>query len=102
MNRMARGGAGHWEMKRPKYVSPQITVGIVIEPCKHYAEEGVTSLRSFNVAPGGLSGVSPLHALSPPHHCRHKDPGMAEMADSGVSSLFKLQGFESSSERVGH
>ncbi|WP_019567795.1 restriction endonuclease subunit S [Thioalkalivibrio sp. ALMg13-2] len=45
----------HWEVHRLKYVSPEITVGIVVEPSKYYVDEGVPALRSVNVKPGGVS-----------------------------------------------
>lgn len=41
-----------WDVKRLKHVSPQITVGIVVEPSKYYVEEGVPALRSLNVEQG--------------------------------------------------
>jgi type I restriction enzyme S subunit len=44
----------HWEVKRLKFVSPQVTVGIVVEPSKYYVDEGVPALRSLNVAPGAI------------------------------------------------
>lgn len=54
----------HWEVKRLKYISPHITVGIVVEPSKYYADEGVPALRSLNVRPhrlveGDLVFISP-------------------------------------------
>lgn len=45
----------HWEVKRLKYVTPQVTVGIVINPSSHYVESGVPALRSLNVRPGELT-----------------------------------------------
>jgi type I restriction enzyme S subunit len=39
----------HWEVKKLKHVSPELTVGIVVEPSRLYAEEGVPALRSLNV-----------------------------------------------------
>lgn len=46
----------HWEVTRLKFVSPQITVGIVIEPSKYYCDEGgVPALRSLNLRPGTVS-----------------------------------------------
>lgn len=45
----------HWEVKRLKFVSPQITVGIVVEPSKYYVDEGVPALRSLNVSPGRVT-----------------------------------------------
>jgi len=45
----------HWEVKKLKQVSPQLTVGIVVEPSKFYSREGVPALRSLNVRPGAIS-----------------------------------------------
>jgi type I restriction enzyme S subunit len=42
----------HWGVARLRYVSPQITVGIVVEPSKYYVDEGVPALRSLNIRPG--------------------------------------------------
>jgi type I restriction enzyme S subunit len=39
----------HWEIRRLKFVSPHITVGIVVEPSKYYESEGIPCLRSLNV-----------------------------------------------------
>jgi type I restriction enzyme S subunit len=39
----------HWEAKRLKYVSPKVTVGIVVTPAAYYVEAGVTALRGFNI-----------------------------------------------------
>ena len=44
----------HWGVKMLKYLSPQITVGIVVEPSKHYVTEGVPALRSLNVTGDGI------------------------------------------------
>ncbi|MEA5391156.1 restriction endonuclease subunit S [Cyanobium gracile UHCC 0139] len=44
----------HWEIKKLKYVSPQITVGIVVEPSKYYVDDGVPALRSLNVSQGKI------------------------------------------------
>ncbi|SPK72680.1 Restriction modification system DNA specificity domain protein [Cupriavidus taiwanensis] len=44
----------HWEVKRLKRVSPQITVGIVVEPSKYYVEDGIPALRSLNVKSGKI------------------------------------------------
>lgn len=45
----------HWELRRLKAISPQITVGIVVEPSKYYCDEGVPALRSLNVEPGRVN-----------------------------------------------
>ena len=42
----------HWSVRRLKYISPEITVGIVVEPSKYYVNEGVPALRSLNVSAG--------------------------------------------------
>ena len=42
----------HWEVKSLKKVSPEISVGIVVEPSKYYESVGVPALRSLNVQPG--------------------------------------------------
>ncbi|MDT8880728.1 hypothetical protein RSO68_14725 [Halomonas saccharevitans] len=45
----------HWEVLRLKRISPEITVGIVVEPSKYYVDDGVPALRSLNVRPGEIS-----------------------------------------------
>lgn len=44
----------HWEIKKLKHVSPQVTVGIVVEPSKYYVRDGVPALRSLNVKQGEI------------------------------------------------
>jgi type I restriction enzyme S subunit len=44
----------HWHVQRLKYISPQVTVGIVVEPSKLYVVEGVPALRSLNVVPDAI------------------------------------------------
>jgi type I restriction enzyme S subunit len=44
----------HWTPKRLRYISPHITVGIVVEPSKYYEDEGIPCLRSLNVRPNAL------------------------------------------------
>jgi type I restriction enzyme S subunit len=44
----------HWEVLKLKHVSPEITVGIVVEPSKYYCETGVPALRSLNVKSGSI------------------------------------------------
>ncbi len=44
----------HWEVKRLKHITPQLTVGIVVEPSKYYTDEGVPALRSLNVRQGRI------------------------------------------------
>lgn len=45
----------HWEAKRLKFTSPEITVGIVVTPAKYYENAGVPCLRSLNVREKGLT-----------------------------------------------
>lgn len=42
----------HWEVKRLKYVSPEITVGVVVNPSSYFADSGVPMLLGNNVLPG--------------------------------------------------
>jgi type I restriction enzyme S subunit len=41
----------HWEVKRLKYISPKVSVGIVVTPAAFYADEGVLAIRGLNVKP---------------------------------------------------
>jgi type I restriction enzyme S subunit len=43
-----------WQPSPLKRVSPEITVGIVVEPSKYYRDEGVPALRSLNIHPGEI------------------------------------------------
>jgi type I restriction enzyme S subunit len=45
----------HWEAKRLKYLTSQVTVGIVVTPSKYYVESGVPCLRSLNVREGEIT-----------------------------------------------
>lgn len=45
----------HWTVRRLKFVSPHVTVGIVVEPSKYYVDEGIPALRSLNVKPHRLT-----------------------------------------------
>lgn len=44
----------NWAVNRLKHLTPQITVGVVVEPSKHYVDDGVPALRSLNVQPGKI------------------------------------------------
>jgi type I restriction enzyme S subunit len=45
----------HWDIMRLKWISPEITVGIVVEPSKYYVQDrGVPALRSLNIRPGQI------------------------------------------------
>lgn len=41
----------HWDVTRLRFISPSITVGIVVTPSKYYVEEGVPCPRGLNVRP---------------------------------------------------
>lgn len=45
----------HWQSRRLKFLSPEITVGIVVTPAKYYESSGVPCLRSLSVQEDGLS-----------------------------------------------
>ena len=42
----------HWEVKRLKYVSPEITVGVVVNPSSYFVDQGIPMLLGNNVLPG--------------------------------------------------
>jgi type I restriction enzyme S subunit len=44
----------HWQVKRLKFVTPHVTVGIVVNPSSYYVDFGVPCLRSLNVEAGEL------------------------------------------------
>lgn len=44
----------HWPVVRLKNAVPHVTVGIVVEPSRHYVDEGVPALRSLNVSGGEI------------------------------------------------
>lgn len=54
----------HWELKRLKFISPEITVGIVVTPAKYYEDSGVPCLRSLNVKETGLTNADLVY-ISP-------------------------------------
>jgi type I restriction enzyme S subunit len=45
----------HWEVTKLKHISPQITVGIVIQPARLYVPRGVPALRSLNISSGSIT-----------------------------------------------
>ena len=44
----------HWEVKQLKYITPKVSVGIVVTPASWYAEEGILALRGLNIRPMGF------------------------------------------------
>lgn len=57
----------HWELKKLKHVSPQVTVGIVVEPAKYYVDQGVPALRSINIRQGRINSENLVY-ISPEAH----------------------------------
>jgi type I restriction enzyme S subunit len=44
----------HWEVKKLKYLTPKVSVGIVVTPANWYADEGILALRGLNIRPMGF------------------------------------------------
>ena len=47
----------HWELKKLKYLVPEVTVGIVIQPAKLYTPSGIPCLRALNIAGGWIDSA---------------------------------------------
>lgn len=62
----------HWEVRRLKQMVPSVTVGIVVEPSKHYAEFGIPALRSLNVRPGRIDLDNIVHITDEGHRFHSK------------------------------
>jgi type I restriction enzyme S subunit len=45
----------HWDMKRLKHVSPEITVGIVVNPSQYISDEGLPFLYGGDVSEGHIN-----------------------------------------------
>jgi len=60
----------HWDLKRLKFVSPKVTVGIVVTPAAYYADEGVLAIRGLNVRPMGFD-FTETRSLSEDGHFLH-------------------------------
>lgn len=50
-----------WEVRRLKYITPEITVGIVVNPSSYYENEGILCLRSLNISDGQLDLTNPVY-----------------------------------------
>lgn len=66
-----------WEVVALKRLTPEVTVGIVVEPSKFYAEEGIPALRSLNIKPGQI-GADNLVFISPEANELHKKSQLQE------------------------
>ena len=62
----------HWEVKRLRFISPHITVGIVVEPSKYYEDQGVPCLRSLNVQPNALNDRNLVYISRESNHLLSK------------------------------
>ncbi|MYF57584.1 MAG: restriction endonuclease subunit S [Gammaproteobacteria bacterium] len=60
----------HWQVKPLKYISPRISVGIVVTPAAYYSDEGVLAIRGLNVRPMGFD-FSDSRTISEEGHKLH-------------------------------
>ncbi|NNE61808.1 MAG: restriction endonuclease subunit S [Woeseia sp.] len=44
----------HWTLPKLKYLSPQVTVGIVVTPAAYYVSDGISAIRATNIRPMNL------------------------------------------------
>jgi type I restriction enzyme S subunit len=44
----------HWQVRRLKFLTREVTVGIVVTPAKYYVADGIPCLRSLNVREGTI------------------------------------------------
>ncbi|UJX43792.1 hypothetical protein [Xanthobacter sp. YC-JY1] len=62
----------HWEVKRLKYISPRVTVGIVVTPAAYYADEGILALRGLNIRTMGFDFSDTRNITQEGHHLNIK------------------------------
>jgi type I restriction enzyme S subunit len=62
----------HWEVKKLKHISPQITVGIVVQPARFYVSSGVPALRSLNISSGKITSDRLIHISEEGHLANRK------------------------------
>ena len=62
----------HWEMTKLKHLSPQITVGIVIQPARLYVSRGIPALRSLNISSGTITTDELIHISEEGHMANRK------------------------------
>ena len=83
----------HWEVKRLKYVSPRISVGIVVTPAAYYSDEGVLAIRGLNVRPMGFDFKDSRNISEEGHELHRKselhdgDLVAVRTGDPGTTSL---------------
>ncbi len=54
----------HWEVRPLKFMVPQVTVGIVIQPARLYVASGIPCLRSLNISSGVVSSEQLVYISS--------------------------------------
>jgi type I restriction enzyme S subunit len=62
----------HWELTKLKHISPQITVGIVVQPARLYVASGVPALRSLNISSGCITTDHLVHISEEGHRVNRK------------------------------
>lgn len=62
----------HWELTKLKHLSPQITVGIVIQPARLYVPKGVPCLRSLNISSGRIATSEMVFISEDSHRTNRK------------------------------
>lgn len=62
----------HWDVMKLKHLSPQITVGIVIQPARLYVLTGVPALRSLNISSGVITTDNLVHISEEGHRTNRK------------------------------
>jgi type I restriction enzyme, S subunit len=62
----------HWEVTKLKHISPQITVGIVVQPARLYVSRGVPALRSLNISSGSITTEDLVHISEEGHLANRK------------------------------
>ena len=61
----------HWEVRPLKFLVPQVTVGIVIQPAQLYVAAGIPCLRSLNISSGTIRDDQ-LVFISPESNAAHR------------------------------
>ena len=69
--------SAHWEIKRLKYISPRVTVGIVVTPAAYYADEGTLALRGLNVKTMGFD-LSDIRYITDDGHALNRKSELRE------------------------
>jgi len=83
----------HWELTRLKHISPQITVGIVIQPARLYVARGVPCLRSLNISSGSISTQKLVfisqkgHRKNSKSHLRKDDVVVVRTGRTGIAVI---------------